>query len=100
MPTETMRSKLPDLAVVAQLEAHPVDKPGRCALSFDSACCSFDRVTPVTSTSSMAGEIERELAPAAADVEHLEAGLQVELGGDQAQLVLLGLLQRSVSSRK
>jgi len=38
-------------------------------------------------------EVKRQVTPPAADVEHLQAGLQVELGGDQAQLVELGTLQ-------
>ena len=38
-------------------------------------------------------EVERHAAPAAADVEHLLSGLQVELGGDVRLLVLLRLLE-------
>ena len=41
-------------------------------------------------------EIERHVAPAAADVEDLQAGLEIELGRDQPQLVLLRLLQALV----
>ena len=41
----------------------------------------------------MAVEIEREAAPAAADVEHLHAGLEIQLGGDVRLLVELGLFQ-------
>ena len=41
----------------------------------------------------MAVEIEREPAPAAADVEHAHARLEVELGGDVRLLVELRLLQ-------
>ena len=39
-------------------------------------------------------EVDRHAAPAAADVEHALAGLQVKLGGDMAKLVLLGFLDR------
>ena len=45
--------------------------PAARAFSLESACCSFDSVTPVTSTSSMRREIERQIAPAAADIEDL-----------------------------
>ena len=38
-------------------------------------------------------QIQREPAPAAADVEHPLAGLQVDLGGEVGLLVELGLLQ-------
>ena len=38
-------------------------------------------------------QIDRRPAPAAADVEHPLAGLQVQLGGDMRLLVGLGLLQ-------
>jgi hypothetical protein len=41
----------------------------------------------------MAVQIEREAAPAAADVEHLHARLEVQLGGDVRLLVELGLLE-------
>ena len=51
-------------------------------------------MTPVTSTRSSRGEIERKVAPAAADIEHPESRLKAQLGSDQAQLVALGLLQR------
>jgi hypothetical protein len=42
----------------------------------------------------MAVEVEREAAPAAADVEHPHAGFQPQLGRDQRLLVDLGALKR------
>src|ERR1700674_3623766 len=38
-------------------------------------------------------EIERKIAPAAADIENAQARLKVELGGDQPELVHLRLLE-------
>ena len=85
---------LPYLAVVAQLEAYPVGQPRLARPLVRQLVLLLGQRDAGDIDLLEACEIERELAPAAADVEHLEAGLEVELGGDQAQLVLLGLLQR------
>ena len=45
-------------------------------------------------------QIERKVAPAAPNVEHLHSGLQPELAGQQPQLVALRLLQVSPCSLK
>ena len=52
----------------------------------------FDSVTPVTAARSF-GEVEREAAPARADVEHLMAGLGQELRRDVAFLGELGIVE-------
>ena len=48
---------------------------------------------PSTSTPATLVQVERRPAPAAADVEHALAGLQIELGGDMRLLVGLGLFE-------
>ena len=45
------------------------------------------------------GGVQRERAPAAADVEHAVAGLQRELGADELELGLLRLLERRRAAR-
>ena len=84
------------LAVVAQFEAHAVRQPGPARL--------LGRQRVLLARQRDAGDahvlhrrqVQRQITPAAADVEHLQAGLQVELGGDQPQLVLLGDFQAVV----
>jgi hypothetical protein len=44
--------------------------------------------------------VEREAAPAAADVEHALAGLQVQLRADELELVPLRLLERGRAARE
>ena len=53
---------------------------------------------PVTSAPHDPGEVERHAAPAAADVEDAGAGADEELGGDQALLGELGLVERHVGA--
>ena len=66
-----------NLAEVLQVEATRGRRGPRGApFSFASSCCSVDSVMPVTSTVCIRREIERKVAPAAADVEDPEARLR------------------------
>ena len=82
-----------DVAIILQLELHPVGDAqlgGALVGEFDLVRRQRDaeHVDVV-----MAVQIQSEPAPAAADVEHLHAGLEVQLGGDMRLLVELGLLE-------
>ena len=55
---------------------------------------------PVTWTPWLAGGVDREAAPAAADVEHPLARLQSQLRAHELELGLLGLLERLRPSRE
>ena len=89
-----IRSNWPcDVAIVHQLELDPVgDARLRGALLAEVDLVGRERDAEHVDVV-MAVEIQREPAPAAADVEHLHAGLQVQLGGDVRLLVELGLLE-------
>ena len=82
-----------DVAIILELELHPV----RDAQFGGALVGKFDLVGRQRDAEHvdivMAVQIEREPAPAAADVEHLHAGLQVQLGGDMRFLVELRLLE-------
>ena len=59
-------------------------------------CCSWREGDAGDVGAGDAGEVERHAAPAAADVEDAGAGADEELGGDQALLGELGLVERHV----
>ena len=82
-----------DVAIILELELDPVGDAqfgGALVGEFDLVGGERDaeHVDVV-----MAVEVEREPAPAAADVEHLHARLEIELGGDVRLLVELRLLE-------
>ena len=70
------------LAVIAQEELRPLAEAALRARARDTLSCSSERVRPVTRRSEPVGEPKAQSAPAGADVEHLHAGLQQQLGGD------------------
>ena len=81
------------LAIVAQLEPHPVGQPAAPrALAADLELMPRERDAEHLARAGL-GEIEREPAPARADVEHALAGAQQQLGREMALLVLLRRLQ-------
>ena len=83
-----------DLAVVLEAEAHPVGEAGGGgALGGDPVLLAREGDAGDVGAGD-AGEVERHAAPAAADVEDAGAGADEELGGDQALLGELGLVER------
>ena len=90
-----MRSKRPiHVAVVEQLEADPVGEPGALRLLVRQRVLLLRQRHAGDVDVLDRREIEREVAPARADIEHLEARLEAELCRDEAQLVALRLLER------
>ena len=86
------------LAVVAQRETHARAQP----LRFGTGACHLELLgrqrQPGHVHAVMARQIQRQAAPAAADVEHAQAGLQQEFCGDMAFLQCLSLLQGFVAA--
>ena len=81
------------LAIVAQLEPHPVGQaalPG--ALARDLELMVRERDAEHLARAGFR-QIEREPAPARADVEHALAGAEQQLGREMALLVLLRHLE-------
>ncbi len=94
MPTETMRSNWPlNVAIVDELELDTVGDTGFLGAARGDLELLFRQRDAQHVHIRHTIEIERHAAPAAADVEHLLAGLQGELGGDVRFLVELGLFQ-------
>ena len=94
MPTETIRSNVPvEVAIVEQLELDPVGNAGRRGPLARDLELLLGQGDAEHVDVGDAVEIEREPAPAAADVEHPLARLEVQLGGDMGLLVELGLLE-------
>ena len=82
-----------DLAIILELELHPVGDAGLGgALVGEGDLVGRERDAEHVDVV-MAVQVEREPAPAAADVEHLHARLEVQLAGDVRLLVELGLLE-------
>ena len=78
--TIASNGSLGDLPVVGDPDLDAVADPGRLARARGPArACGSDRVTPRTCAPWRRGGVDREAAPAAADVEHPLAGPQAEL---------------------
>ncbi len=81
------------LAVILEMEAHAVGKPGGGG-PLGRELVLFDREGEAGDVGAgLAGEIKGEAAPARADIEHLHARLQQQLGGEMPLLVELRRLQ-------
>ena len=85
-----------DLAVVLDAEAHAVGEAGGGGALGGDAVLLLGEGDAGDVGAGDAGEVERHAAPAAADVEDAGAGADEELGGDQALLGELGLVERHV----
>ena len=79
-----------DLAPVAQLEPHPALEPLRRGAGAGMAQLLFRQGDSEHLDVRGPGEMEGEPAPAAADVEHLLARGEAQLGGDMGHLRGLG----------
>ncbi len=87
---------LRDIAIVAQLKAGTIGEAELfCLLICQRALLLRERDAQHAYVLH-AREIQRHVAPSAADIENALAGLQIELRGDEAELVLLGILKRVV----
>ena len=82
------------LAVVEQLEAHAVGHAAFQGAAARDGVLFLGEGDAGHVDAELLGEVQAHAAPARADVEHLLAGLQQQLGGDVALLVELGLLER------
>ena len=82
-----------DLAVIDQFELDPVGYPGLLGAAARDLQLLLAQRHPEHIDVGDAVEIERGPAPAAADVEHALAGLEIELGGDMRLLVRLRLVE-------
>ena len=87
-----------DLAVVLQAEAHAVGEAGGGGALGGDAVLLLGEGDAGDVGAADAREVERHAAPAAADVEDAGAGADEELGGDQALLGELGLVERHVGA--
>ena len=69
-------------------------RPRSAARFITKSRCSLDRVTPDDVDVVVLGRVQRERAPAGADVEHPHAGLETELAADEVELGALRLDER------
>ncbi len=82
-----------EIAVVGDPELGQIPDSGfSCALGRQLGLGRRER-NPENLRAVLAGGVDAEAAPAAADVEHPLAGLQLELGADQIEFGALGVLQ-------
>ena len=89
------------LAVVLHADLDLARRAPACATRSRASSAWFsDSVMPTTSHAVLARRVDREAAPAAADVEHAHPRLQVELAGDQLEFRALRLLERLCAARE
>ena len=81
-------------AVVLQADVHPVRQPGRLDALARQRGLLLGQGHARHPRSPLAGRVQREPAPPAADLQHMGAGPQAELLADAAVLGLLRLPQR------
>ena len=88
------------LAIILELEADAVAHASTLGPALGAFVLLLGKRDPNDLDVAHGREIERKLAPAATDVQHSETRREVELGGQEPQLVALRLLQGVVVAQK